>query len=81
MKPYLFIDILTQFIFQIPLTIYIRNNNAFTNFFKVLGYVQIVDYSSREEFLDSNSFIYVFLKILSYFLEKNLIYIYIIEKI
>ena len=68
MKPYLFIDILTQFIFQIPLTIYIRNNNALTNFFKVLGYVQIVDYSSREEFLDSNSFIYVFLKILSYFL-------------
>ena len=68
MKPYLFIDILSQFIFQIPFTIYIRNNDALTNFFQVLGYVQIVDYSSREEFLDSNSFIYVFLKILSYFL-------------
>ena len=68
MKPYLFIDILSQFVFQIPLTIYIRNNAALTNFFQVLGYVQIVDYSSREEFLDSNSFIYVFLKILSYFL-------------
>ena len=68
MKPYLFIDILSQFIFQIPLTIYIRNNAALSNFFKVLGYVQIVDYSSREEFLDNSAFIYVFLKILSYFL-------------
>ena len=68
MKPYLFIDILTQFIFQIPLTIYIRNSSALSDFFKVLGYVQIVDYSSREEFLDNNSFVYVFLKILSYFL-------------
>ena len=68
MKPYLFIDILSLFIFQIPLTIYIRNNSALTNFFKVLGYVQIVDYSSREEFLHQSSFVYVFLKILSYFL-------------
>ena len=68
MKPYLFIDIVSQFIFQIPLSIYVRNNKALTNFFKILGYVQIVDYSSREEFLDNSSFVYVFLKILSYFL-------------
>ena len=68
MKPYLFIDILSHFIFQIPLNIYIRNTEVLTHFFKVLGYVQIVDYSSREEFLDNSAFVYVFLKILSYFL-------------
>ena len=68
MKPYLFIDILSHFIFQIPFNIYKRNSSSLSKFFKVLGYVQIVDYSSYEEFLNYSSFIYVFLKILSYFL-------------
>ena len=68
MKPYLFIDIFSQFIFQIPLSIYVKNNIVLTTFFKIFGYVQIVDYSSREEFLDNSAFVYVFLKILSYFL-------------
>ena len=68
MKPYLFIDILFIFIFQIPLSIYVRNNDILNNFFKIFGYVQIVDYSSREEFLEKDSFIYVLLKVLCYFL-------------
>ena len=68
MKPYLFIDILSIFLFQIPLRIYVRNNAILDNFFKIFGYVQIVDYSSREKFLENDSFIYVLLKVLCYFL-------------
>ena len=68
MKPYLFVDILSQFIFQIPLNIYARNNVVLSNFFKILGFVQIADYSSREDFLYHDSFVYVLLKVLSYFL-------------
>ena len=67
MKPYLFLDIFSQFIFQIPLNVYIKNNNL-ADFFKVFGYVKIVDYSSKEEFLDKSSFMNIFLKIFTYFL-------------
>ena len=63
MKPYLFIDIITHFIFQIPLNIYIRNESTLDTYFKILGYVKIV-----EDFLGFNSFIYIFLKIICYFL-------------
>ena len=68
MKPFLFIDIITQFIFQIPLNIYFKNNSALNQFFKIFGYVRIVDYSSKEEIFDTSSFVNIFLKILSYFL-------------
>ena len=68
MKPYLFFDILTQFIFQIPLNIFSKNYSTLNNFFKIFGYVKIVDYSSKEEFLDKTSFVNIFLKILTYFL-------------
>ena len=57
MKPYLFLDILTQFIFQIPLNIYFKNNSALNQFFKIFGYVRIVDYSSKEEIFDTSSFV------------------------
>ena len=68
MKPYLFIDILFLFIFQIPLGVYNKNNLVLSDYFKIFGYVQIVDYSSREEFFDRGAFFYVLLKVLSYFL-------------
>ena len=68
MKPYLFLDILTQFIFQIPLNIFSKNYTTLNNFFKIFGYVKIVDYSSKEEILDKDSLANIFLKILSYFL-------------
>jgi hypothetical protein len=68
MKPYLFIDILFLFIFQIPFGVYNRNNLILSKYFKIFGYVQIVDYSSREEFFDMGAFFYVLLKVLSYFL-------------
>jgi hypothetical protein len=44
MKPYLFIDIITHFIFQIPLNIYIRNESTLDNYFKILGYYFIPNY-------------------------------------
>ena len=68
MKPYLFLDILSQFIFQIPLNIFSKNNTTLNNFFKIFGYVKIVDYSSKEEILDKASFVIIFLKIFTYFL-------------
>ena len=68
MKPYLFLDILTQFIFQIPLNIFSKNYSTLNDFFKIFGYVKIVDYSSKEEILDKTSFLIIFLKILTYFL-------------
>ena len=68
MKPYLFLDILTQFIFQIPLNIFSKNDSTLNNFFKIFGYAKIVDYSSKEEILDSGSLTNIFLKILTYFL-------------
>ena len=68
MKPFLFIDIITQFIFQIPLNVFFKNNSTLNKYFKIFGYVRIVDYSSKEEILDKTSFVNIFLKILSYFL-------------
>ena len=68
MKPYLFLDILTQFIFQIPLNIFSKNNETLNNFFQIFGYAKIVDYSSKEEILDTASLTNIFLKIFTYFL-------------
>ena len=67
MKPYLFIDILSHLIFQIPFRKFITHRETLQQFFKELGYVEIVDYSLRENILKSESY-NVFLKILCYFL-------------
>ena len=68
MKPYLFFDILTQFIFQIPLDKFKKNEKVFEKFFKIFGYVQIADYSSQTDFISSVSCFIVILKILCAFL-------------
>ena len=68
MKPYLFLDILTQFIFQIPLDKFKKNERIFENFFKLFGYVKIADYSSQKDFISSVSCFIVILKILCAFL-------------
>ena len=68
MKPYLYFDILTQFIFQIPLDKYKKNEKVFEKFFKLFGYVKIADYSSQKDFISGVSCFIVILKILCAFL-------------
>ena len=68
LKPYLYFDILTQFIFQIPLDKYKKNEKVFEKFFKLFGYVKIADYSSQKDFISSISCFIVILKILCVFL-------------
>ena len=68
MKPYLFLDIVIQFIFQIPFDIYIKNNEKLKDFNNVLGLAKISDYSSTSGVMIKEAFIMVLLKILTYFL-------------
>ena len=68
LKPFLFFDILTQFIFQIPLDKYKKNKLKLEYFFKYFGYVQIADYSSPTDFISGVSCFIVIMKILCYFL-------------
>ena len=68
MKPYLYFDILTQFIFQIPLDKYKKNQKVLEKFFKLFGYVKIADYSSQKDFISGVSCFIVILKILCVFL-------------
>ena len=67
-KPYLFLDIVIQFIFQIPIDIYIKNNEILKDLNKVLGLVKISDYSSTSGVKVNEDVILVLLKILTYFL-------------
>ena len=70
MKPYLFLDIVIQFVFQIPFDIYIKNNEKLKEFNNVLGLAKISDYSSSSSsgLIIKKAFTMVFLKILTYFL-------------
>ena len=68
MKPFLFLDILSQFIFQIPFDKYKKNKEQLEIFFKYFGYVNIADYSSQTDFISGVSCFIVILKILCYFL-------------
>ena len=67
-KPYLFLDIIIQFIFQIPFDIYIKNNEKLKDLNNVLGLVKISDYSSTSSLMIKEAFIMVLLKILTYIL-------------
>ena len=68
MKPYLFLDIVFQFVFQIPFNVYIKNNEKLKEFNNVLGLAKISDYSSNSGVMIKEAFIMVLLKILTYFL-------------
>ena len=68
MKPYLFLDIIFQFLFQIPFNIYIKNNEKLKDFSNILGLAKISDYSSTSVVMIKQAFVMVLLKILSYFL-------------
>ena len=83
MKPYLFLDIVFQFIFQIPFNIYIKNNEKLKDFNNILGLAKITDYSSTTGLMIKEAFIMVLLKILSYFLfliQENLYLSYEFKK-
>ena len=83
MKPYLFLDIVFQFIFQIPFNIYIKNNEKLKDFNNILGLAKITDYSSTSGLMIKEAFIMVLLKILSYFLfliQENLYLSYEFKK-
>ena len=68
MKPYLFHDLLIQFILQIPLDKFTKNSSIIFYFFRYFGYVKIADYSSNSQFLNQSSSFIVLLKIICYFL-------------
>ena len=70
MKPYLFLDIILQFVFQIPFDFYIKNNEKLKDFNNILGLAKISDYSSSSStgLMIKDAFIMAFLKILTYFL-------------
>ena len=70
MKPYLFLDIVLQFVFQIPLDDYIKNNEKLKDFNNILGLAKISDYSSSSSsgLIIKSAFLMAFLKILTYFL-------------
>ena len=69
MKPYLFLDIVIQFVFQIPFDVYIKNNEKLKEFNNVLGLAKISDYSSSSSrLMITDTFFMVFLKIFTYFL-------------
>ena len=75
MKPYLFLDIVFQFIFQIPFNIYIKNYEKLKDFNNVLGLAKISDYSSTSGLMIKEAFIMVLIKILTYFfflIQENL---------
>ena len=77
MKPYLFLDIVIQFVFQIPFNIYIKNNEKLKDFNNVLGLAKIIDYSSTSGLMIKEAFIMILLKILTYclFLMQEKIYL------
>ena len=70
MKPYLFLDICFQFVFQIPFDFYVKNNEKLKDFNKILGLAKISDYSSSSStgLMIKDAFLTVFLKIFTYFL-------------
>ena len=83
MKPYLFLDIVFQFIFQIPFNIYMKNNEKLIDFNNILGLAKIADYSSNSGGMNKKAFVMVLLKILSYFLfliQENLYLSYEFKK-
>ena len=63
MKPYLFLDIIIQFLFQIPFNIYIKNNEKLKDFSNILGLAKISDYSSTSVVMIKQAFVRVLLKI------------------
>ena len=70
MKPYLFLDIVLQFVFQIPFDVYIKNNEKLKDFNNILGLAKISDYSSSSSsgLIIKDAFFMAFLKIFTYFL-------------
>ena len=70
MKPYLFLDIVLQFIFQIPFDVYIKNYEKLKDFNNILGLAKISDYSSSSSggLMIKDAFFMAFLKIFTYFL-------------
>ena len=70
MKPYLFLDIVIQFVFQIPFDVYIKNNEKLKDFNNILGLAKISDYSSSSSsgLIKKDAFLMAFLKIFTYFL-------------
>ena len=68
LKPYVYFDILTHFILQIPLDKFKKNEEVVVKFFKLFGYEKIADYSSQKEFISAISCFIVILKILCFFM-------------
>ena len=68
MKPYLFFDLMIQFIFQIPLDTFKTNSDTFQEFMNILGYGRLIDFNSKTNFINKNQLIATMAKIFCYFL-------------
>ena len=67
LKPYLFLDLLAQFIFQIPFDAFRTSLSNFTIYLDIFGFVNLVDYSSRIEFINKSGLLTILLKVVTYF--------------
>ena len=68
MKPYLFFDLIIQFIFQIPLDVFKINSEIFEEYMNILGYGKLIDFNSKTNFINKSQLIITVTKIICYFL-------------
>ena len=68
LKPYLFMDILFQFIFQIPFDVFKQNSEVLNKYFKNFGFINLCNYTNPEDFLNVDELFHMTLKVLCYFL-------------
>ena len=68
LKPYLFMDIIFQFFFQIPFDAFKQNSEVLNKYFKNFGFVNLCNYSNPEDFLNVDELFHMILKVLCYFL-------------
>ena len=68
LKPYLFLEIILQFVFQIPLDVFKLFNQQYLKYMDIVGFSIIMDYSSTYESINKNGLFVMMLKVLMYFI-------------
>ena len=61
-------DILFQFIFQIPFDVFKQNSEVLNKYFNNFGFINLCNYTNPEDFLNVDELFHMTLKILCYFL-------------
>ena len=66
LKPYLFLDIILQIVIQIPLDIF--KNESCIKYMNNFGFVNIINYNSKVDLINTNGLEMILMKIIMYFL-------------